>query len=777
VVAAVLALAIGIGATTTTFSVVSAMLLEPLPYRQPDRLVAVWQDASATGRTARDLLSPALFVACAARATTLENVGATRPWAPNLTNVAEPERLRGALVSAGYLAALQVQAAAGRLLTPADDAPDAPPVVVLSHGLWQRRFGATPGVIGTTIMLDAAPTRVVGVLPPDFDPPTGEAEIFAPLRIDPQRAPRGLVVLRVLARLRPGATVQAAQAELGAIAGQLRHEDPEWTRLAFSVVSLHDDLVGGSRATLLVLSGAVVLVLLLACANVASLLLARAIERAREITIRAVLGASRARIVRQLLTESLVLAGVAGTCGVLMAAWSLETVVALAPPGATRLLDVRVDRTVLLSGLVATAATAVLTALGPALWASQVDLSTALRGGGRSATTGMRGHSVLIVLQLAIAMVLTVGATLLVRTLLTLERVDLGFRPAGVITASLSPPRGVYRDDQQLRALYTPLLTEILASPHVQSAGLVSVLPLSGMTINMDFGIEGRPPARSPNESPIAGIRVVTSRYFATLGMRMIEGREFGDDDREGHPLVAVVNETLARRYWPGESAVGKRVRVDAGFASVVGVVADVRHRGPAAAADAELYLSLPQVPPRAVWIAARTALDAAAAGRLLREAVSRVDRNLPVAQVIALDTLLGRSLAETRFVAALLSTFSLAAATLAVIGVYGTVSFAATRRRRDLGIRMAMGASRRAVIRLVMRQTLTSVTIGIALGAAAAALLTRLLQSLLFALTPNDPVTVLASALVLAGAAVPAILLPAWKASRIDPLITLTPE
>ena len=777
IAAALAALALGIGANTAIFSIVAGVLLRPLPYQNPERLVMVWQDMRARGGPQRDLASPGLFVEWQQRGGMFEHLAAVRSWGPNLTGIDEPERLRGAAVSAAYFAALGVAPARGRVFTDADDQPNGPPLVVISDALWGRLFNRDPGLVGRTILLDGQATTVAGIMPPGFEPPIVAADIWSPIRIDPSRAPRGIILLRVLGKLKPGVSVAQAQAGMAAIATQLETEDSEWERARVAVIGLHEDLVGNVRQMLLVLSIAVALVLCIACANVMSLLLARAADRGREITIRAALGAGRGQIVRQLLTESALLACVGGAAGLLLAWWGVQGLVAVAPPSAPRLQEVRVDGLVLAFTALVTLVTAAISGIAPAAATARVHLNAGMRDGGREVTSSGRLRAILVVAEIAVALVLVVGAALLIRTLVALQHVDMGFNGERVLTASIAPPRGQYRDPAALRQLYQRLVDGAAAIPGVRSAGLTNMLPLSGGDFMLSFQIRGRPPAATPGDEPVAGTRIVSASYVSTMGMRVAQGRDLSPLDTENAPGAVLVNETMAKRYWAGTSPLGAKITINDLEATVVGVVGDVHHRGPGTTPGSEMYIPFPQFSARQAIVVLRTAGDPARATSGLRAVLKEIDPSLPLANIVTMQSLLDQSVSQPRFLAALLTGFSTLAAVLALVGVYGLLSFSVSRRVRELGVRMALGAGRGRVLRLVLGQSAALVSAGLVLGVASALGLSRLLTTLLFGVRAGDPATIAGMAFAIAVAAVLASLPPALRAARIDPVVALREE
>lgn len=777
--AAVLALALGIGANVTVFSFVSGVLLRPLPYTDPDQLVMVWQDRSAKGGPAREVFSPGLFIDWTTRATALQGLAAIRTWGPNLTGkdpsgVDDPERLSGAAVSGSYFTTLGVAPQFGRTFTADDDKPGAPNVVVLSNALWRRRFASSPSAIGSTVQLDGQQAEVIGVMPATFRGAVVDAEIWSPIRIDPANAPRGIIMLRAIARVASGATFDQAQSAMTALQGQLQAEDPELIGARARLIRLQDDVVGPVRPVLLVLSGTVAMVLLIACANVTSLLMARATERRLEISVRAALGADRARIVRQLLAESALLSIVGSGVGVLIAMAGVQALISVAPPDAPRIKDVSIDVWVLVFTAAITALAAVLAGLAPAINASRGALITNLREGAREARGSSRSRSLLVVAEVAAAMTLVVGAGLFVRSLISLQHVDLGFQPTRLLTASVAPPRGTYRGDDALRGLFDGMVERSAQLPGVESAALTSMLPLSGGQIMFNFSIEGRPPGQTPSDQPVAAFRSVSHNFFDTMGMRVLAGRGFSVDDRDGAPGVAVVNQALVKRYWPGETPIGRHIGINGNQLTIVGIVADVHHAGPSATADGELYVPYRQSVPRQGWLVLRTTGDPSAAATPLRAAMKQVDSNLPLARVRSMASLVADSVAQPRFLATLLTAFSGIAAVLALMGVYGLLSFSVSQRVREIGVRMALGGSRRSVVMLVLKQSLSVVIAGVCVGSVMAYWLSRVVRSMLFGVTPGDPTTIVVMGAAVIVASLVASGLPARRAAGVHPVVAL---
>ena len=793
---AVLTLALGIGANTAIFSIANGVLLRSLPYADPDRLMMLW------GHRAQEPLaelSVAEYLDLRERSRTLATLAAFADGSVNLTGDGSPERLRVGLMTASAPGVLGVVPTRGRSFTSEEDLPGRPQVVLLSDGLWRRRFGADPGIIGRTLTLDDAPATVIGIMPPDFQLPShysgSPMELWAPLQLDPatDRSERGWHFLLALGRLRDGVTPEAASRETSALMRGMLAEYPGEYRPDFdgSATAVRQEVVGDVRPAILVLLGAVALLLLIACANVAGLLLARAEGRQREIALRTALGAGRGRLVRQLLTENLLLAVTGGLLGLLAAVWVARALVLAAPPTIPRLDAVSIDARVLGFTLGITLVTGLLFGLVPAVHAARADLSGALTDGGRAGTASVARHRVrraLVAAQVALALVLVTGAGLLVQSFLRLRQVDPGFRPERLLTArvELSPVR--YATNESMRAFYRDLVDRLQALPGVRSASTARALPMTGRLEIGDwsFVLEGQaasPPL--PTDWHPADWQVVSPGYFETMGIPVRSGRGVEASDRLGVPGVVVVNRTLAQQVWPAGNPVGQRVLlggggVDSVWRTVVGVVGDVRHRGLAAPPRPEMYLPYAQFPAgtgtsqRSLYVVMRTTGDPVAMVRSLRAAVAALDPDVPLTGVQTMEDAMGSWAAERRLLMLLVTSFAALALTLGAIGIYGVMTHLVAQREREIGVRVALGAVPREIVRLVTVQGMTMVGVGIAVGAGASLAATRVLRSLLFEVRPSDPATLLATALMLAGVAATAMLVPALRATRVDPIDAL---
>jgi putative ABC transport system permease protein len=787
--AAVLALALGIGANSAIFSVANAVLLRPLPYSEPERLVMIWGNLLKPGLEEIGASAPE-FKDYKEQGSSFERLACYRETGFNLSGGGEPERINGAYVSADLFAVLGVEPIAGRTFLAEEDTPGHEQVVVLSHGLWQRQFGGDESVVGKTLIVNGASVVVVGIMPAGFQFPDGGVEVWKPLALDAEDLSennRGSHFLDVIARLRPNVTLEQAQAELSTITERIRQQHPSLYETGFSakLTPRHEQVVGEIRPVLYILLGAVGFVLLIACANVANLLFARAATREREMAIRTALGAGRWRIIRQLLTESMLLSMVGGAGGLLMALWGVDLLKALAPGDIPRLSEIRLDVRVVGFTMLVSLLTGLLFGLAPALRLSKPDLQESLKDGARGASEGFRRQrmrNILVVAEVALSLVLLIGAGLMIRSFIQVQKINPGFNPERVLTMRVSLPQAKYMEPQAQRAFFRQLQSRVAALPGVESAGLVNFLPLSHTGNMMSFAIEGQ-----GNIGPNLQFRMISPDYFRTLGLPLSRGRGLTEQDREGSPPVAVINETLARTFFRGEDPLGKRIRlgsVDSPFPwlTVVGIVGDLKHYGLDDETRPELYISYQQPPlPRfnvaSLFLAVRSTAEATALAAAVRKEVYALDKDQPVADVRTMEQRLYESVAPRRFNMFLLSIFAALAGLLAAVGIYGVMSYSVTQRTHEIGIRIALGAQTSDVIKMIIRQGMTLALIGVALGLAAAFALTRVMTSLLYGVTATDTLTFAAVSLLLAGIALLACLIPAKRATRVDPMVALRYE
>jgi putative ABC transport system permease protein len=783
---AVVALALGIGANSAIFSVVNTVLLRPLPYREPVCLVMLWEDNSKIGYP-RDTPAAANYIDWRDQSTVFEGMTATADRSFNLTGAGEPERFDGKRVSTNFFSLLGVEPQLGRGFVPEEDVPGADHVVVLSHGLWQRRFGSDRGMVGKSITLNGEGYTVVGIMPPGFQFMSQDVGMWVPIAFTQQQAAsRGSHYLKVVARLKPGVTVEHAQAEMSTIAARLQQQYPEQnTDLGATVVSLHEEVVGNIRPALLVLLGAVGFVLLVACANVANLLLARAAVRQKEIALRTALGASRLRLVRQFLTESVLLAALGGLVGLLLSVWGVSLLKSFIPENISQVKAIAVDARVLGFTLLVTLLTGLVFGLAPALQASRFNLNETLKEGGRDAAAARGGNRIrglLVVAEVAVSLVLLVGAGLLINSFMRLRSVDPGFRTDNLLTMSVVLPPQKYPDQARRAAFYTDMISRVEALPGVRSAGVTNWIPLVMQGDSNGYTIEGQP---APTGKPhIIVTRIVSPHYFGTMGIQLIEGRVFEEGkDRVDSPCVAVVGEAVARKYWSGQSPLGKRlspgtVESEADWCQVVGVVKDVRQMELAAESKPQLYFTYDQATffaPR--YLVVKTDGDPLALAGAVRKTVWDVDRDQPVSNVRTMEDVLAESLARQRFSTLLLGVFAGVALLLAAVGIYGVMSYSMAQRTREIGIRMALGAQKRDVLKLAVGQGVKLVAIGVGIGLVGALALTRVMTSLLYGVSATDPVTLVTISLVLVAVALLASYIPARRASKVDPLIALRYE
>ncbi len=783
---AVLALALGIGANTAIFSVVDSVLLRPLPYADPDRLVVVLLRG-------RDPVSPANFVDWRDRNHVFERMGAADYWTPNLTGLDRPEHLTALRLTPDILPMLGVQPLLGRMFLPDTVEPGKDREVVLTHRLWQRRFAGDPSVVGRTLTLDGQSYTVIGVMPRSFRfTPfwATKAELYAPLSEPLQSPSRTHQHLRAFARLKPGVSLGQARAEIATITARLEKEFPGTNRNV-NVVPLKEVVVGDIRPALLVLLGAVGFVLLIACANVAHMLLARAAARQKEVAIRTTLGAGRSRIIRQFLTESLLLAFLGGGAGLLLAAWGVRALVALGPENIPRVESIGLDSRVLVFLLFVSIVSGVAFGLVPALQASSANLADSLKESARGSTGGIRGNrlrSLLLASEFALALMLLIGAGLMIRSFIALQSVDPGFDPKNVLSLIVSVTGSAEAEPNRRAAFYEELLNRVRGLPGVVSAGAINHLPLAGDTWNRTFFVEGRPRPR-PGEGTSAVYRVVLPGYFHAMGIPVLRGRDIAESDDRSAPGAVVVNEWLAKKWWPNEDAVGKRITLDDKdwpWLTVVGVVKNAVRSDWAAPPSEEIYLPYlqnrqylesPGSHVAYMTLVVRANGDPAALAPSVRSLVWSFNRDLPVSEVQTMEQVVAESTAQPRLYLILLGAFASVALILAAVGIYGVISYSVSRRTHEIGIRMALGATRGKVVRLVVGQGMALALAGAGVGLVGALGLTRLMSGLLYGVRPTDTVTFLAVPLVLGGVAFAASYIPARRVARTDPMAALRSE
>ncbi len=792
---AVLALTLGIGANTAIFSIINTVLLRPLVYREPDRLTLVW--ASRPGRE-HDTVSPANFLDWRSQSRTFEEIAGFSNVAFNFLGGGDPERVRGASVSTNFFRALGVSPALGNTFETDHNDWKA---IVLSHDLWQRRFGSDPGIIGRRLDINDQVYTVLAVMPKDFkwavispspDPPTEHAEFWVPaIKSDiPQlgssvtrdlSASRNMSFMRVVGRLKPGVSIAQAQAEMDAIAARLEEQYPESnTGSGIALVPLARHLVGNTRPALMILFAAVGFVLLIACANAANLLLVRGSARRKEIAIRLALGASRRRLIRQLLVESLTLALIAGGLGILVAMWAVTALASLGPADIPGLREVSIDARVLGFTLLTSVITGLVFGLLPAVQSSRTDLNEALKDGGRASSDSRRApRNLLVVSEVALALVLLVGSGLLLKSFLLLQRVEPGFDTSNLLTFTLSLPESRYPQPAQKSEMFRQTLERINALPGVVSCGAVLNLPLGGDNITLTLRLEGEPPP-PPGQEHAVGFQLASPGYFETMRIPIIAGREFSSTDTREAAGVVIINQTTARRHWPGEDAIGKRIKIggsDEPWLTIVGIVGDVKHGGLIAEPRAEAYISYLQEPFSFMDIAVRTEGDPLALVTAVRSELAQVDPNQPIANIRTVDDLLAVSTSRPRFTSILVGIFAALALALAAIGIYGVISYSVTQRTHEIGIRMALGARPGDVFKLVIGQGLALTVASIAIGLAASLALTQFISSQLFAVSATDPPTYLSVSGLLAVIALVACYTPARRATKVDPMIALRYE
>jgi putative ABC transport system permease protein len=781
----ILTLALGIGANAAIFTVVNGVLLQPLPYPHPERLLMVWMSNPRQGFD-KDVGSYPNFADWRSGSRSFERMSAYFGSSVTLTGSGDPAQIRGARVTPEFFETMGVVPLRGRAFHSADGRAGGERVVILGHGLWMRRFGADASIVGRSIVLDGVPHEVVGIMPASFKHPV-DAEIWTPLApVGDFQAlfdTRGSYWLTIIGRLKPGVTPLAAQSEMDAIALRLEKEYPSNAGIGIRLVPLHEELVGDVKRPLLILLGAVSLVLLIACANVANLLLTRAASRQRELAIRAALGADRGRLVRQLLTESIVLGLLGGAAGLILATLSTDLLPRLAPAGLPRLSDIAIDRRVLAYAAGASVFTSLLFGLVPALYASRRDAGLDLKEGGRTGAGGRRGGRVraaLAVGELAIALLLLVGAGLLVRSFIALNSEDPGFATRGVLALRLSLPPADYGEPARVTNFYEQLVERLKALPGVESAAAGSSLLLSRLPASAAINIEGRPPLPADARNLPVPYDSVTPEYFATLRIPLRRGRGFSRADGAQSEQVVMVNEAFVRRFFPGEDPLGRRVtfgdpsQPDTRWSTIVGVVADTKRGGFEREPWAETYFPMRQAPNSQALVLLRTDGDPMTLIAAAKVAVWSIDRNQAIASIRTVPELLAQRELNRRFTTLLLGVFASVALVLAIIGTYGVIAHATAQRTQEIGIRMALGADGRAILRMVLAGGLRIAATGLALGVVGALALTHVLSGLLFGVGARDPLTFVVVPGTLLVVALLACVIPARRAMRVEPVVAL---
>lgn len=784
-IVAAITLALGIGANTAIFSSVYALLLKPLPFPELERVVAVWDSYPSKG-VLRNEIAMANYLDWKAQNQSFEHLAIYSWWSTNLTGIDSPERIQGMAVTANFLDALGVKPIMGRNFSAEENEQGNDNVAILTYGLWQRRFGGDPNIVGKTITLSSNVCTIIGVLPEKFAYPAN-AEVYSPIPITQQSAAnRQFHTYYAVGRLKPGVSIQSAQADLDNITARLEQQYPETnTGSRATVYAIVADTVRKYAAGLWMGMAAVAFVLLIACANVANLMLARASGRRKEIALRAALGASRWRIIRQLLVESSIVALFGGALGILVAVWGIDALRAANPGDAAKFApgwhQLGINVTVLVFTIALSLLSGVLFGLAPALQVSKPNLNDALKEGIRQSS----GHSQwlrssLVVAEVALSLVLLVGAGLFLRSFVTLFKTDPGFNPENVFTMNLILPTSKYKDGQQRVAFYDDLVQRVKAKQGVQSAGAVNFLPLGGSNASNTYLVEGAPEP-APGDEDQGRYRICTPDYFTTMQIPLVSGRAFNEQDKSGAPRVVIVNETLARKHWPEQNAIGKRIRFQAPldrapWMEIVGVIKDIKH-DLTSEVTPEFYLPLAQDPRTSMVIVAKTNADPASMAASIREEVWAIDKDQPVFDVRTMQEVRSLSVSLQQFNSLMIGIFAAVALLLASIGIYGVMAFAVSQRTREIGIRMALGARKADVLKLVVANGMRLAFTGLAIGLVASWLLTRFIASLLFGVKPTDPLTFSVVSLCLLSAAFLACYLPARRATRVDPLEALRYE
>jgi predicted permease len=788
---AIITLALGIGANSAIFSVVNSIVLRPLPYGDSSRLMVLWGNLHNNGLNETELSAPE-FVDVQQQSQSFETLAAYTTQGFNLSGFDQPERLRGAVVSASLFATLKAQPAIGRTFLNEEDQFEHDQVVVLSHSLWQRRFGGDASIVNRTITLDGQPVTIVGVMPAGFQFPEKDTELWRPIAFSPDLLTennRGSHFLNVVARLRENATPAQAQADLNRLTARMSTDHKTTYPRGFSLAirSLQEDLVGANlRKALFILLAAVGVVLAVACANVAHLLLANAAGRHREIAVRAALGASRGRMIRQFLTESLLLSAIGGLAGLTIAVWGVRVLVALIPKDTPRASEIGLDYRVVLFTLGVSVVTGVLFGLFPALQASKTDLNATLKEAGRGGVEGpkrLRLRNALVISEFALALVLLIGAGLLVKSFQRLQVVNPGFQPTKLLTMRLALPELKYDKFEKGQAFFQELFDRVESRPEVKSVGAINLLPFGGSGGDRSFTIEDRPvPEGQPR--PDEQVRFVSAGYFNAMEIPLLKGRDLTKRDVPTSPHVMIVNQAMANKFWPNQEALGKRIffsRNNPKLYEIVGIVGNVKHRGLDLEDKPEIYIpflqplfdgSLP-----AMYVVVRTTGEPQSVTALLRNEVASIDPDQPVSNVLTMEQRISDSVAPRRFNMFLLSLFAGLAVLLASVGIYGIMAFSVTQRTHEIGVRMALGARNTDVFRMMLRNGFKLALVGVVVGLAIAFVATRLMSSLLFEVSATDPIIFLLDALLLVAVSLLACYIPARRATKVDPLVALRYE
>lgn len=794
---AILALALGVGANTAIFSIVNANLILPLNYDNPDRLVMVWEKNAKKGLGEIPTSLPN-FIDLREATKSFEDLAAFTDSSLNLTGGDVPERVTTLRVTASLLSLLGKKPLKGRLFLPEENQPQSSHVLILSHGLWQRSFGANANLVGQTVALNGEAYTVVGIMPSDFKfPPTfsatiassqytmPHADLWVPLTTDAAPMVRETRGLFMIGRLKAGVTPSAAQAEVNVIASRLQREYPATDAdMEVDVMRLRQQVTGDIRLPLVMLFAAVGCVLLIACANVANLLLTKATGRRKELAVRLALGATRPRIIRQLLTESLLLGLCGGLLGSLIAIWVVRQLIVFSPPNMNRSPDVGIDVRVLVFALLLSLFTSFIFGLAPALQATKSDLNETLKEGGRGNAGGSKQNrlrSLLVISEVAIALVLLIGSGLMIKSFMRLQNVNPGFNPENLITLELQLPQNRYGEKTRQTAFQQQLVQRVGEIPGVQSAATVNNLPLSGNESNGTLTIEGRP-APNPSDRPRAFYRTVSPKYFQTMDIPFRRGRPFADSDNADAPAVVIINETAAQRFWPNEDPLGKRFKQGRAesknpWVTIIGVVGGISHASLGVASQAELYFPFQQKPDPTITLLARTITDPGNITTAVRREVSGLDKDLPVSNIKFMNEIVAGSVAQPRVYTLLFAVFAGLALVLATIGIYGVMSYSVTQRTQEIGIRMALGAQRKDVLTLIIKQGMILAITGIGIGLLASFVLTRVLASLLYGVSTTDLFTFALVSLLLTSVALVACSIPALRATKVHPVIALRYE